>query len=75
MTLIAEAKKVPSGVVRLMELQEQGWSYIRPKRPERISGFPARPVRNGSGGICRRSLRRPGGGASSGRQGANITKS
>lgn len=29
-TLVAEAKKVPSGVVRLMELQEQGWSYIRP---------------------------------------------
>ena len=28
--LIAEAKIVPSGVVRLMELQEQGWSYIRP---------------------------------------------
>ena len=29
-TLVAEAKKVPSGVVRLMELQEQGWTYIRP---------------------------------------------
>ena len=28
--LAAEAKKVPSGVVRPMELQEQGWSYIRP---------------------------------------------
>ena len=28
--LVAEAKKVPSGVVRLMELQEQGWTYIRP---------------------------------------------
>lgn len=28
--LISEAKNVPSGVVRLMELQEQGWSYIRP---------------------------------------------
>jgi intracellular sulfur oxidation DsrE/DsrF family protein len=28
--LIAEAKIVPSGVVRLMELQEQGCSYIRP---------------------------------------------
>jgi uncharacterized protein len=28
--LIAEAKVVPSGVVRLMELQEQGWSYVRP---------------------------------------------
>jgi intracellular sulfur oxidation DsrE/DsrF family protein len=29
-TFIAEATVVPSGVVRLMELQEQGWSYIRP---------------------------------------------
>jgi len=29
-TLISEAKMVPSGVVRLMELQEQGYSYIRP---------------------------------------------
>ncbi|MHA1522889.1 MAG: DsrE family protein [Alphaproteobacteria bacterium] len=28
--LVAEAKNVPSGVVRLMELQEQGWSYVRP---------------------------------------------
>jgi intracellular sulfur oxidation DsrE/DsrF family protein len=28
--LIAEATVVPSGVVRLMELQEQGWSYVRP---------------------------------------------
>ncbi len=28
--IISEAKVVPSGVVRLMELQEQGWSYIRP---------------------------------------------
>lgn len=28
--LIAGATPVPSGVVRLMELQEQGWSYIRP---------------------------------------------
>jgi len=30
MKLISEAKMVPSGVVRLMELQEKGWSYIRP---------------------------------------------
>ena len=30
LALVAEAKKVPSGVVRLMELQEQGWTYIRP---------------------------------------------
>ena len=28
--LLSEAKVVPSGVVRLMELQEQGWSYVRP---------------------------------------------
>jgi len=30
LTFIPEATIVPSGVVRLMELQEQGWSYIRP---------------------------------------------
>jgi intracellular sulfur oxidation DsrE/DsrF family protein len=29
-TFVAEATIVPSGAVRLMELQEQGWSYIRP---------------------------------------------
>ena len=29
-TFIPEATVVPSGVVRLMELQEQGWSYVRP---------------------------------------------
>ncbi|MEA2883073.1 MAG: uncharacterized protein QOH32_2329 [Bradyrhizobium sp.] len=28
--IIADATIVPSGVVRLMELQEQGWSYVRP---------------------------------------------
>ncbi len=28
--LIPEATVVPAGVVRLMELQEQGWSYVRP---------------------------------------------
>lgn len=28
--LVAEATEVPAGVVRLMELQEKGWSYIRP---------------------------------------------
>jgi intracellular sulfur oxidation DsrE/DsrF family protein len=28
--LVSQAKLVKSGVVRLMELQEQGWSYIRP---------------------------------------------
>ena len=29
-TILPEATIVPSGVVRLMELQEQGWSYVRP---------------------------------------------
>src|SRR5690348_1163268 len=29
-TVVGDATVVPSGVVRLMELQEQGWSYIRP---------------------------------------------
>lgn len=29
-TLISEATVVPSGVVRLMELQKQGYAYIRP---------------------------------------------
>ena len=29
-TLIAEAKAMPSGVVRLMELQAEGYAYIRP---------------------------------------------
>ena len=28
--IMSEAVVVPSGVVRLMELQEQGWSYVRP---------------------------------------------
>ena len=28
--LLKEAKSVPSGVIRLIELQEQGWSYLRP---------------------------------------------
>jgi intracellular sulfur oxidation DsrE/DsrF family protein len=28
--LVAEATLVKSGVVRLMELQEKGWSYVRP---------------------------------------------
>jgi uncharacterized protein len=28
--LLAEAKVVKSGVVRVMELQEQGWPYVRP---------------------------------------------
>lgn len=28
--LVSEARVVPSGVVRLIELQEKGYSYIRP---------------------------------------------
>ena len=28
--ILSEAVLVPSGVVRLMELQEKGWSYLRP---------------------------------------------
>ena len=28
--ILTEVTLVPSGVVRLMELQEKGWSYIRP---------------------------------------------
>ena len=27
---VPEATVVPSGVVRLMELREAGWSYVRP---------------------------------------------
>jgi uncharacterized protein len=29
-SVVPEATIVPSGVVRLMELQEAGWSYVRP---------------------------------------------
>jgi len=29
-TLVSDATDVPSGVVHLMELQEAGWSYVRP---------------------------------------------
>lgn len=29
-SIVAEAVIVPSGVVHLMELQEKGWSYLRP---------------------------------------------
>ena len=29
-SVLADATVVPSGVVHLMELQEQGWSYVRP---------------------------------------------
>jgi hypothetical protein len=28
--LIGAARLVPAGIVRLVELQEQGWSYVRP---------------------------------------------
>ena len=28
--LISEATVVKSGVVRVMELQEQGWTYVKP---------------------------------------------
>lgn len=28
--LLSEAEKVPSGVVRLIELQENGYAYVRP---------------------------------------------
>ena len=28
--IISQAQVVPSGVVRVMELQEQGWSYVKP---------------------------------------------
>jgi len=28
--IVPQATVVPSGVVRLMDLQEQGWSYVRP---------------------------------------------
>jgi intracellular sulfur oxidation DsrE/DsrF family protein len=28
--LVSQAEVVPSGAVRLVELQEQGWSYLRP---------------------------------------------
>jgi intracellular sulfur oxidation DsrE/DsrF family protein len=29
-TIISQAGLVPAGVVRIMELEEQGWSYVRP---------------------------------------------
>jgi intracellular sulfur oxidation DsrE/DsrF family protein len=29
-TLLSEAVVMPSGIVRLIELQKQGYSYIRP---------------------------------------------
>lgn len=29
-SLIGEARIVPAGIVRLIELHEQGWSYVRP---------------------------------------------
>lgn len=30
LALVSEAHLVPAGVIRLVQLQEQGWSYIRP---------------------------------------------
>jgi intracellular sulfur oxidation DsrE/DsrF family protein len=29
-TIVSQASLVPSGAVRLMELQEDGWSYLKP---------------------------------------------
>ena len=29
-TLVPEAKTVPTGIGRIVELQEQGWTYVRP---------------------------------------------
>jgi len=29
-TLLPEAQLVPAGIVRIVQLQEQGWTYIRP---------------------------------------------
>jgi uncharacterized protein len=29
-TLLAEAREVPTGVVRITELEEAGWTYLRP---------------------------------------------
>jgi uncharacterized protein len=29
-TIIPQARIVPSGVVRIMQLEEEGWSYVRP---------------------------------------------
>ena len=29
-SVVSQAEIVPSGAVRLIELQEQGWSYLRP---------------------------------------------
>jgi intracellular sulfur oxidation DsrE/DsrF family protein len=29
-TLVSEAKVVPSGIIRLIELQSQGYAYIKP---------------------------------------------
>lgn len=29
-TIVPQARMVPSGVVRIIQLEEQGWSYVRP---------------------------------------------
>jgi intracellular sulfur oxidation DsrE/DsrF family protein len=30
LTLIPESRVVPSGIARVVELEEQGWTYVRP---------------------------------------------
>jgi intracellular sulfur oxidation DsrE/DsrF family protein len=30
LSLLPEARLVPTGVVRITELEEQGWTYLRP---------------------------------------------
>jgi uncharacterized protein len=29
-TLVPEARIVPTGIARIVELEEQGWTYVRP---------------------------------------------
>ena len=29
-TLVPEARLVPAGIARIVELEEQGWTYVRP---------------------------------------------
>jgi intracellular sulfur oxidation DsrE/DsrF family protein len=35
-TVLSDAVVVPSGVVRLKELQEKGWSYLRPQTQQEL---------------------------------------
>ena len=44
--LISEAKVVKSGVVRVMELQEQGWTYVKPERGRKLRSNSTTPPRN-----------------------------